>query len=532
MLKKTILDMQKIARERDGACLSKNYKNSHSLLEWKCKEGHKWSASPTNVSNKNSWCPFCAKQKSDRFTIEYMRKIATGRGGDCLSKFYKNRKTKLRWRCSNMHTWEAIPLNVVNNGSWRPFCYKKLSPLKVVKRAKLPNGYWNDLKHCEDEALKYSSRSRWQRGSPLSYRWASRNDWVEECSRHMQSVKMPDGHWTLERCVEEAKKYKTKVQWRLENYASYVKANKRGWLVHCCGHMESRGMWFGPASILEALLSYDIQHEMEYRFKKSLKISRRPFDFFLPDYNLVIEFHGEQHLIGWGRRKVDAKNIQERDSFKKDWASKNGVNYLEIKQWEIKSKEEIAQKVMQELRRIAEKNDLYLPSMPRPLTENELARIKNRLKWSRETCILEAKQYAGIQEWRLGSPSSYQAAYKRSWFDECCNHMERKLHRKNHWTLDRCLETAKQYKTKSEWQQAKRGGYSIAAKNKWIDKCTAHMVPDGRRNVGPRLWTREKCLALAKSCGSRLEFKNASGSAYLRARVKGWLDDCCYHMGK
>ena len=61
----------------------------------------------------------------------------------------------------------------------------------------------------------------------------------------------------------------------------------------------------------------------------------------MPDYNLVIEFHGDQHLIGWGRNDLDAQGIQARDLYKKTWAIEHGINYLEIKQWEIKSKEEI-----------------------------------------------------------------------------------------------------------------------------------------------------------------------------------------------
>ena len=108
--------------------------------------------------------------------------------------------------------------------------------------------------------------------------------------------------------------------------------------------------------------------------------------------------------------------------------------------------------------------------------------------------------------------------------------MHRQLHKKNHWGLKNCLEDAKQFKTKSEWQQAKRSGYSIAAKNGWLEQCTAHMELDGRKTVGQRLWTKEKCIELAKTCNSKAEFKKASGSAYLRARVKGWLDECCTHM--
>lgn len=400
----------------------------------------------------------------------------------------------------------------------------------MQKRAKLPNGYWNDPGHCKAEALKYSSRSEWQRGSPLSYRWAIQNNWVEECAAHMHSSRMPDGYWTLDRCRDQARKYKSKVQWRMEHRASFSKANKEKWLVQCCDHMETSGMWFGPASILEVLLSHDVRYKAEHRFQDGSEIDRRPFDFYLPDYNLVIEFHGEQHLIGWGRRVSDAQDIQARDLFKKTWAKDHGINYLEIKQWEIKSKEEIFVRVLKEIKLISKNKKLAIPLIKRDLTPSELLKVKNRLKWTKESCISEAKKYMTIKEWQMGSAGSYQAAFKKKWLVECSSHMDRLLHKKNHWTLTSCFEDARQYKTKSEWQQAKRSGYSIAAKNGWIEKCTAHMAPDGRKTVGQRLWTKEKCMELARTCNSRAEFKRASGSAYLRARVKGWLDECCEHM--
>ena len=400
----------------------------------------------------------------------------------------------------------------------------------MQKRAKLPNGYWNILGNCKAEALKYSSRSEWQKDSPLSYRWATKNKWVEECAGHMTSTRMPDGYWTLERCQEVAKNYKTKAQWRLEHRASFSRANKQGWLNQCCEHMDTGGMWFGPASILEALLSHDVRYEMEYRFKDSLEISRRPYDFYLPEFNLVIEFHGEQHLIGWGRRDEDAQGIQARDLFKKTWAKDHGIHYLEIKQWEIGSKEEIVERVIKELKNIAKNDNLSISLIRRDLTKSESLKVKNRLKWTKEVCVVEAGKYATIKEWQLGSAGSYQAAFKKGWLDECSGHMHRQLHKKNHWGLKNCLEDAKQFKTKSEWQQAKRSGYSIAAKNGWLEQCTAHMELDGRKTVGQRLWTKEKCIELAKTCNSRAEFKKASGSAYLRARVKGWLDECCAHM--
>ena len=108
--------------KKGGECLSTQYLGARVPLSWKCSEGHNWEAAPVNITSRKSWCPYCDGQKSDRTNIAYMRKVAVERGGDCLSIAYKNSKTKLLWRCSEGHEWEAIPLNVINKGSWCPTC--------------------------------------------------------------------------------------------------------------------------------------------------------------------------------------------------------------------------------------------------------------------------------------------------------------------------------------------------------------------------------------------------------------------------
>lgn len=402
----------------------------------------------------------------------------------------------------------------------------------MERRKKLPNGYWNNLDNCLAEARKYKTTTEWQKSSPLSYRWACNNQWLDKCSEHMSKLRKPDGYWTLERCKEAAKSYKTKVEWRAGNPASLTAAKRGGWFELCSAHMQSGGLWFGPSAIARALLSRDVLYLSEHRFKGSPEISRRPFDFYLPDYKLVIEFHGEQHLIGWGRRPHDAKAIQERDLFKQNWALENGINYLVIKQWEVSSADEIEAIVLSRLKEIAEIIGVDLVLKKRVLTESEEMIVQSRLKWTLGACAKEAKKHNSIKEWQIGSAGSYNAAFAKGWLDKCCTHMERKLFPKNYWTLEHCMQDARQYKTKSEWCSAKRSGYSIASKNGWLKKCTAHMHQDMRKIGIQRVWTFEKCLELARSCSSRADFKRASGSAYHRARVKGWLEECCAHMVK
>ena len=52
--------MQKIAKERGGKCLSKKYINANQKLKWQCSEGHTWYAIPASIKNMKKWCRKCA----------------------------------------------------------------------------------------------------------------------------------------------------------------------------------------------------------------------------------------------------------------------------------------------------------------------------------------------------------------------------------------------------------------------------------------------------------------------------------------
>jgi len=119
--KSTIEEMQEIAGEHGGACLSTKYVNACTKLGWQCKRGHRWEATPNGVK-KGRWCPVCARKQ--KLTIEQMQEIAGGRGGACLSTNYINTYTKLRWQCAKGHQWEAGPGDI-KRGTWCPVCAGK-----------------------------------------------------------------------------------------------------------------------------------------------------------------------------------------------------------------------------------------------------------------------------------------------------------------------------------------------------------------------------------------------------------------------
>lgn len=125
---RTIKDMVAIANERGGNCLSDEYINSQTKLTWKCSEGHIWDAVPNSIV-MGAWCPQCA---GNVLTIDDMHKIAKNNNGKCISEIYTNKRTKLVWECSEGHQWEADATSVYR-GTWCPTC-KKLKKLDNIQK--------------------------------------------------------------------------------------------------------------------------------------------------------------------------------------------------------------------------------------------------------------------------------------------------------------------------------------------------------------------------------------------------------------
>ncbi len=74
---------------------------------------------------------------------------------------------------------------------------------------------------------------------------------------------------------------------------------------------------------------YEVKREHKFEdFKKS------KFDFYLPDYNLVIELDGDQHfrqVRNWSKPKV----TQTKDKLKMDYCLKNGISMIRLLQDDV-----------------------------------------------------------------------------------------------------------------------------------------------------------------------------------------------------
>jgi len=244
----TLEQLQAGAKERGGQCLSTNYVNVETHLRWKCAAGHEWDARPALI-RKGSWCPYCARVQ--KLKLDEMQQIARERGGKCVSKTYTNCYTNLFWECARGHRWEASASNVKGRpgrrGSWCRKCYElraafqppgnveKMRDLARTRRGRcLSREYVNANTHIEWEC---EQGHRW-RAIP---RTVSAGSWCPTCARN-QRLTLEEfqalAHRRGGKCLsDEYRNEETKLMWQCAAghkwFANPGGVKKGSWCKEC-----------------------------------------------------------------------------------------------------------------------------------------------------------------------------------------------------------------------------------------------------------------------------------------------------------
>ena len=88
----------------------------------------------------------------------------------------------------------------------------------------------------------------------------------------------------------------------------------------------------GESVISLWLDKHDISYEIQKRFSDCRDIKPLPFDFYIPDYNLCIEYDGEQHFrpVDYFGGKDRLIYQQNHDKIKENYCKSKGINLLRI----------------------------------------------------------------------------------------------------------------------------------------------------------------------------------------------------------
>ena len=172
-----------------------------------------------------------------------------------------------------------------------------------------------------------------------------------KCSKHRKSL-------THNEFLEELEKVNPYIK-ILDTYVNSVekvtaKCLKCGniWKVKPNNLQNGRGCPYcknskGEMKVAEILNKNNIKHKKEFIFKDCKCINYLPFDIYLTDYNICIEYDGIQHYepITFGGISMEEaienlKYTQKKDKIKTEYCKNNNIKLLRIPYWDFNKIEE------------------------------------------------------------------------------------------------------------------------------------------------------------------------------------------------
>ncbi|MBQ2396109.1 MAG: hypothetical protein II304_03575 [Bacteroidales bacterium] len=94
----------------------------------------------------------------------------------------------------------------------------------------------------------------------------------------------------------------------------------------------------GEDEIYSYLIKEKIEFIKEYRFADCIHKRKLPFDFYLPKFNIIIEYNGKQHYkpvkIFGGQEKYEETIL--RDKIKQDYCKNKNIKMIIIPYWDFK----------------------------------------------------------------------------------------------------------------------------------------------------------------------------------------------------
>jgi hypothetical protein len=328
--------------------------------------------------------------------------------------------------------------------------------------------------------------------------------------------------WTKESVIADARKYQTRGEWYAKS-KSYSIARNNNWVDEATAHMFST-LSFGELVIYTFLLENDICFTHQKTFENLRNINKLPFDFYLEDFNLLIEYNGIQHERGWQGNAEDARKIKMRDRIKYEFSIENNIHYCAIK---ATDRDEIVREVQSAIKNL--NSNFQFKS--RKLTNAESKLLRSLGIYTKEEVALSASKYLTIRDWRANEQTAYNKALKMKWLDEVTRHMTRLKNVSGHWTKEAVLDSAVEFTTQTAWKKAHGGAWRKAVEMKWIHEACAHMDFMDESKIKPQgYWTKDRVLESAKKYKTQAEWNKAETSAVGVASKKGWIKEATAHM--
>jgi predicted GIY-YIG superfamily endonuclease len=128
------------------------------------------------------------------------------------------------------------------SGAYSAACKRKLLDEVCAHMVSLTQrrGYWDNKERVLDAAKKFETRAKFTKGNGSAYYAAIRNGWLDEACAHMRQGKTPNGTWTKQRLMQEARRFTTRKEFFRLASGAYDAAHRKGWRDEVCAHMPRR----------------------------------------------------------------------------------------------------------------------------------------------------------------------------------------------------------------------------------------------------------------------------------------------------
>lgn len=244
-------------------------------------------------------------------------------------------------------------------------------------------------------------------------------------------MKLPNNYWTKERCQEEALKYKTRTEFKKKSYQAYKYSNLNCWFDDICKHMPVIGNMYKRCVYAFKFEDNHVYIGLTYNINKR---NQEHYTNLNSQVNKHIKNTNLQPILVKlsDYIEVDLAKIKEGEYI--ELYRKNGWNILNVQKagntggvrkiTESMCREEVEKYTSLFLFR-KEKTNIYKNIIRykwKYLLENLKRDIKEKGYWTKEKCHEAALKYSSRIEFFQNDTNAYNKAQKNGWLNEICSH--------------------------------------------------------------------------------------------------------------
>ena len=359
----------------------------------------------------------------------------------------------------------------------------------MIKRAEARTVWTHES--CYEEAKKYKTKIEFKIAAPTAYSKARENGWLIEYN-WFTPLRKDLGFWTKEQCFEEAKGYKTKTEFMEGSPTAYSKSLKNGWNIEYT--------WFANDQLnvykgkVDSVYSYFFEEQNAVYVGRTLMRRQKDRDrehLYKTDRDAVAKFAKDNNC------SVPSMIIIEDN--------------LTLEEGQVREEFWIEEYKRQ--------GYTVLNKAATGKGTGSLGMIGHG-KWNRRSCYQEALKYKCSSEFENAKGSAYAVALYNGWLKDYTWFEARWVAK---WDEKTCYEEAKKYKKRGDFQKGSPTAYKKARIKGWIDSYD-WMLPRKKYPFG--YWNNyDHCYYEAKKYHSRVEFEKGNITAYQKALKNGWIDD-------